>query len=78
MPRQPVAIEAAVSRAAKDMGYFPLKPKQLEAVYSFMQRTDTFVSLPTGYGNQTAFDYLLGMFIVKIVMCNLLRSALLY
>ena len=62
------------------MGYFPLKPKQLKAVYLFLQgNNDTFVSLPTGYAKSaiyailpTAFDYLLGMLIVKIVMCNLL------
>ena len=81
MPRQPAAIEAAVSRAAKDMGYFPQNPEQLEAVYSFIQGNNIFVSLPTGYGKSviyvvlpTAFDNLLGMF---IVMRNLLRSALL-
>jgi len=85
MPRQPAAMEAAVSRAAKDMGYFLLKPKQLEAVYSFMQGNDTFMSLPTGYGKSaidailpTAFDYFLGMFIVKIVMCNLLMVITLF
>ena len=68
LPRELAAVEVAVSQAAKDMGFFPLKPKQLEAIYCFMQGNDTFVSLPTGYGKSaiyavlpTAFDYLLGM-----------------
>ena len=45
----------------------PLKPKQLEAVSTFMAGNDTFVSLPTGYGKSAiyaifpiAFDCLLG------------------
>ena len=68
MVRDLAAIEDSVSRAAKDMGYFPLKPKQIEAIRSFMLGNDTNVSLPTGYGKSTiyavlpiAFDYFLGM-----------------
>ena len=66
--RDLAAIKDSVSRAAKDMGYFPLKPKQIEAIHSFMLGNDTFVSLPTGYGKSAiyavlpiAFDYFLGM-----------------
>ncbi|XP_065907595.1 ATP-dependent DNA helicase RecQ-like [Dysidea avara] len=65
--RDLAAIKDSVSRAAKDMGYFPLKPKQIEAIHSFMLGNDTFVSLPTGYGKSAiyavlpiAFDYFLG------------------
>ena len=44
-----------------------LKPKQLEAVESFVSGKDTFVALPTGYGKSIIFamlpllfDFLLG------------------
>jgi len=36
------AIENSVTRAAKDMGYFPMKPKQVEATHLFMQGNDMF------------------------------------
>ena len=31
------------------MSLYPLKPKQLEAIQTFMSAKDTYVSLPTGY-----------------------------
>ena len=62
-----VAIESAIARALNDMKLTSLKPKQFEAVYSFMSGHDTFVSLPTGYGKSIiygvlpkAFDFLFG------------------
>jgi len=45
--RDLAAIENSVTRAAKDMGCFPMKPKQIEATYLFMQGNDMFVSLPS-------------------------------
>jgi len=68
------AIESAIAEAVDDMQLLPLKPKQFEAVFSFMSGSDTFVSLPTGYGKSIiygilpkAFDFLLGMFLNRIL-----------
>jgi len=61
-------IDDAIKRASQEMSLYPLKPKQLEAVRTFMSGKDTFVSLPTGYGKSAiyailplAFDCLLGL-----------------
>jgi len=35
----------------------PMKPKQLEAVQSFVTGKDTFVALPTGYGKSLKFVF---------------------
>ncbi len=50
------------------LGYSNLKDKQIEAVTTFLEGNDTFVSLPTGYGKSLiyavlpfAFDKLRGM-----------------
>ena len=37
------------------MGIKKLKPKQVESITSFVSGKDTFVSLPTGYGNTDFF-----------------------
>ena len=61
-------IQAAIINAADCMQFSPLKEKQMEAIFSFMLGTDTFVCLPTGYGKSAiyailpkAFDFYLGM-----------------
>ena len=53
------------------LGYENLKEKQLEAVVSFMEGNDTFVTLPTSYGKSLiyailplSFDKLKGMSIL--------------
>ena len=60
-------ISAAIQSASETLLGYSLKPKQLEAVSTFMAGNDTFVSLPTGYGKSAiyailpiAFDCLLG------------------
>ena len=52
------AVEATVST----MGLRPLKPKQLEALQTFVSGKDTFVALPTGYGKSVIFAMLPLMF----------------
>lgn len=49
------------------MGIEELKPKQVEAITTFVSGKDTFVSLPTGYGKSVVFailpllfDFMLG------------------
>ena len=53
--------------AAKRLGFGDLPPQQMEAIRTFMQGEDVFVSLPTGYGKSLiysvlpyAYDELLG------------------
>ena len=60
-------VNDAIKQAAEKMSLYPLKPKQFEAIMTFMSGKDTFVSLPTGYGKSAiyavlpfAFDCLLG------------------
>ena len=60
-------VNDAIKQAAEKMSLYPLKPKQFEAIRTFMSGKDTFVSLPTGYGRSAiyavlpfAFDCLLG------------------
>lgn len=62
------AIQEAVSHSMKMMGVSSLKAKQQEAIISFMEGKDVFVSLPTGYGKSMIycllpliFDRLKGM-----------------
>ena len=52
------AVEATVTA----MHLRPLKPKQLEALESFMSGKDTFVALPTGYRKSVIFAMLPLMF----------------
>ena len=45
---------AAIIDSAKVLGIKQFKQKQVEAIESFRSGKDTFVSLPTGYGNYAA------------------------
>ena len=61
-------IKTAITLSGKKLGYGELKDKQVEAVASFMQGRDVFVSLPTGFGKSIiyallpfAFDNMRGM-----------------
>ena len=65
-------IDDAIKQASKKMSLHPFKPKQLEAIRTFMSGNDTFVSLPTGYGKSAiyavlplAFDCLFGMLLLS-------------
>ena len=51
-------LSMAISSAVEEMGLNPLKEKQLEAVMAFMSGSDTFVSLPTGYGKSIVYAIL--------------------
>ena len=48
----------AVSESVTKMGLRPLKVKQREALHSFVEGHDTFVSLPTGYGKSVIYGML--------------------
>ena len=61
------SVISSLNSAAHCMGIKELKPKQVEAVTTFVSGKDTFVSLPTGYGKSIIFailpllfDFLLG------------------
>ena len=43
-------VETAIRTGAKQLGYEDLKDKQMEAMCSFLNGNDVFVSLPTGFG----------------------------
>ena len=51
-------FHAALKKAMERMGLRELKPKQTEAIQSFVSGRDTFVSLPTGYGKSVIFAIL--------------------
>ena len=53
MDLRTIAIESA-----KHLGYEDLKDKQIEAVTTFLDGHDTFVSLPTGYGMSLIYSLL--------------------
>lgn len=57
-----LALEALVRRAAGQLGYPRLKPKQLEAVTKFCQGRDVFASLPTSYGKTLIYALLPSIF----------------
>ena len=40
------------------LGYDEMKQKQVDAVCTFLQGKDTFVSLPTGYGKSLIYAIL--------------------
>ncbi len=50
-------ILAAIEGAGKRLGY-QLRPKQQEAVVSFIRGSDVFVSLPTGSGKSLCYSIL--------------------
>lgn len=51
-------LPSAIDQASRCMGIQGLKPKQLEALESFVSGKDTFVALPTGYGKSIIFAIL--------------------
>ena len=51
-------VSAAISRAAKKLGYRQLKNKQYQAVSEFACGKDVFVSLPTGGGKSLCYALL--------------------
>ena len=51
-------VELAIKSAAKAIGVDELKPKQMSAVFSFVNGSDVFVALPTGYGKSICFAIL--------------------
>ena len=51
-------LPLALDLASRRMGVDGLKPKQLEAIESFVSGKDTFVSLSTGYGKSLIFAIL--------------------
>jgi len=53
-----VDLPSALNLTSQRMGIERLKPKQLEAVEAFVSGKDTFVSLPTGYGQSEIFAIL--------------------
>ena len=44
-------LEQIAVDGAQRLGYEGQKDRQLEAILSFLQGNDTFVTLPTGYGS---------------------------
>ena len=46
-------LRAVICESGEKLGYKSLKDKQVEAVCSFTEGNDVFVSLPTGYGKST-------------------------
>ena len=48
-------ITEAARQAALKLGYPSLREHQLEAITSFVQGSDVFVVLPTGYGKSLCF-----------------------
>ena len=68
---------ASVNEVCCRMNLHQLKPKQLEAIRTFMSGRDTFVALPTGYGKSIIFailpmlfDVLFGKHLQVIVYPN--------
>ena len=45
------SIEIAVEESAKRLGYALLKEEQRLAIRKFVESSDVFISLPTGFGN---------------------------
>ena len=51
-------FHTALKRAMECMGISDMKPKQIDAIKSFVSGRDTFVTLPTGYGKSIIFAIL--------------------
>ena len=50
--------QTAIRESLQDLGIASLKLKQEEAILSFLDGKDTFVSLPTGYGKSLIYALL--------------------
>ena len=66
-------LARALEGAVKDAGFGSLKPKQEEALKTFISGKDTFVALPTGYGKSiiyailpSVYDKLRGKLIIML------------
>ena len=51
----PVNYNTTFAEVCRHMDLYPLKPKQLEALGTFISGKDNFVALPTGYGKSIIF-----------------------
>ena len=51
-------FHTALKKAMECMGISDMKPKQIDAIKSFVSDRDTFVTLPTGYGKSIIFAIL--------------------
>lgn len=51
-------LSEAISEAAQKLSINELKPKQREAITSYVSGNDTFVVLPTGYGKSLIYAIL--------------------
>ena len=51
-------VGGVIRDCGKKLGYEVLKEKQIEAVSSFIEGNDVFVSLPTGYGKSLIYAIL--------------------
>ena len=67
MCEQDTHIQEVILRAVQRLGFADPSPQQMEAIKTFMQGKDVFVSLPTGYAKSLkysvlsyAYDELLG------------------
>ena len=67
MCEQDTHIQEVILRAVQRLGFADPRPQQMEAIKTFMQGKDVFVSLPTGYAKSLkysvlsyAYDKLLG------------------
>ena len=49
---------SAIEQSVTELGLVSLKEKQREAILTFIQGRDTFVSLPTGYGKSVIYAIL--------------------
>ena len=58
MCEQDTRIDEVVLRAAQRLGFADLRPQQMEAIKTFMQGKDVFVSLPTGYDKSLIYSVL--------------------
>ena len=47
-----------IAQYARDAGFPVLKEKQKEAIKTFLEGNDIFVSLPTGYGKSVIYAIL--------------------
>ena len=51
-------LTSALEEATREIGMDCLKPKQCEAIESFVSGRDLFISLPTGYGKSIIYAIL--------------------